>query len=106
MAPLEFSENCAVSQLLIFAGIHLQFDCSHGLKHLRRFQYGKEPRRQRRRLFWPDSAEGSRIELEPAQALYSATVFGQQILEARIVSQWVPNRVYLQTLHGHATWPA
>src|SRR5262249_34703944 len=27
------------------------------------------------------------------------TVFSQQSLEVRVVSQWVPNRVYFETLH-------
>jgi hypothetical protein len=56
--------------------------------------------------FGPTAPKGLESKLEPARALYFATVFGQQILEARIVSQWVPNRVYLQTLHGHRAWPA
>src|SRR5712691_6490702 len=35
-------------------------------------------------------------------ALSLATVFVQQSLKLRIVSQRVPNRIYFQTLHGYS----
>src|SRR5437016_13966467 len=36
------------------------------------------------------------------RVLSFSTVFVEQRLKTRIVSQRVPNRIYLQTLHGHS----
>src|SRR4029450_7913116 len=34
------------------------------------------------------------------------TVFVEQRLKARIAARQIPNRIYLQTLHGDSAWPA
>src|SRR5437762_13043951 len=39
-------------------------------------------------------------------ALRFTTVFGQQSLKRRVVSQRVTNRIYFQNLHGHPPWQA